>query len=175
MNIEESEGYKTLLAAVEKDEIESPRGNEYRECFDWAIKRAQHYAEKTGLDAGDILTAWEKERTYWFLNYYQECNQPEITTERVRVFNTIEELHQAIGKMGFRCPVCGGVSKSPYECTSGREMSPGKICDWKSYGLFHDLGKGVFIYVKSELRGQIIFMPLAWETGEKETHEQDGS
>ena len=163
MNIQDCAGYKSLLAAVERDEIHSPRGQEYRKCLDFAIKRAQHYAEKLNLDASDILNAWEKARTYWFLNYYQECNQPEIKADRVRIFENPEELHQAIGKNVFRCPMCGGVSKSPYECTSGLEMSKGKICDWKSWGLFHDLGKGIYIYVKSELRGEIIFMPLAWE------------
>jgi hypothetical protein len=166
-DIYECEGYKKLLLAVEKDEVESPRFHDYRGKLEWIVKRAQHYAEKLDLDACNILNAWEKARAYWYMNFYQDCEQPEIKSDRVRVFEDPEELHQAIGKEGFRCPMCGGVSKSPYECDSGLDMSPGKKCDWKSWGLFHDLGKGIYIYVKSELQGQIIFMPLAWET-EKE-------
>ena len=164
MNITECEGYKSLMADVEKDIARHARS--YDEChkqLEWILKRADHYAEKLNLDAGDILTAWEKGRNYWYMNYYQECEQPEITAERVRVFETIEELHEAIGKDGFRCPRCGGVSKSPYECDSGLPMENGKTCDWKSWGLFKDLGKGMFIYVKEKLQGQVIFMPIAWE------------
>jgi hypothetical protein len=98
------------------------------------------------------------------MNYYQDCNQPMINSERVRVFETRDDLLQSIGKTGFRCPACDGVSTSPYECTSGKEMSKGKICDWKVYGLFGDLGKGVFVYLKDSLRGDTIFMPVAWES-----------
>lgn len=42
-------------------------------------------------------------------------------------------------------------------------MSKGKICDWNVGGLFGDLGKGVYVFVKYQVRGEKIFMPLAWE------------
>lgn len=164
MNITECDGYKKLLAAVDHD-IDT-RAMTMAEChnkLDWVVDRAEHYAAKTGLDASEILDAWEISRSYWYMNYYQDCNQPEITSDKFRIFDTLDELHESIGKDGFRCPMCGGVSKSPYECDSGQEMEKGKICDWKVYGLFRDLGKGVFIFVKSEVRGQTIFMPVAWE------------
>ena len=41
----------------------------------------------------------------------------------------------------------------PYEC---------KACGWKVYGLFGDMGKGVFVYIKSELKGCNMFMPISW-------------
>jgi hypothetical protein len=127
------------------------------------LERANHYAEKTGLNASNILDTWEQYRSYWYMNYYQECNQPKIEIESVKVFDTIDELTVSFRGEGFRCPACGGVSSSPYKCTSGEEMSKGKICDWNVGGLFGDMGKGVYVFVKENLFGETIFMPLAWE------------
>ena len=161
--ITSSDGYKTLLAAVEKDEA----GKSCHDCrgkLSWVIERAKHYAEVTGLDASQILNVWERERNYWYMNYYQDCNQPLLTSSKVRVFESQRELVNSIGKSKFRCPMCGGVSKNPYSCDTGLEMSKGKICDWKVGGLFRDLGKGVFIFLKDKMQGETIFMPIAWET-----------
>jgi hypothetical protein len=172
MDITESDGYKRLLAAVEEQETDESNYfekhqkffHDYRQKLDWVIERAKHYADVTGLDAGEILTTWEKSRSYWFMNFYQEANQPKLDTGgRIRIFDTTEDLLRAIGKAGFRCPRCGCVSTSPYECNSGAEMEQGLICDWKVYGLLTDLGRGVFIFVKEKLRGQKIFMPVSWE------------
>lgn len=88
-------------------------------------------------------TCWmivrDTDRNYWYMNYYQNCNQPEIKAGKVKVFGTILELKEAIGEMKFRCPSCGKESSNPYEC---------KACGWKVYGLLGDMGKGVFVYVK---------------------------
>jgi hypothetical protein len=135
----------------------------------FAVNRAFHYEEKTGIPAGEILTAWESRRDHWYMNYYQEANQPLIDGESSRVFETTDDLVEAIGKDGFRCPNCKGVSRSPYECDSGVKLpllnSGGKpaTCNWKVYGLFRALGKGVYVFVKSELKGENIFKPVAWE------------
>lgn len=128
----------------------------YCDKFKWVIDRAKHYEEKTCIPWEQILDSWESRRNYWYMNYYQECNQPEIKSDRVRVFDTLEDLKASIGDKGFRCPSCGKISKSPYECTS-------EGCDWKVYGLFKDLGKSVFVFVKEKIAGETIFMPIAWE------------
>lgn len=169
--IEECDGYKKLLESVEHDEKNSPGFHDYRAKLTWIIDRANHYAEKTGLDAADILDKWESGRTYWYMNYYQDAEQPEIKDENVRMFETIKDLRKSIGSSGFRCPLCGGVSKSPYECDSGIIISKIKDgrdgpCNWKVYGLFRDMGKGVHVFVKSELHGETMFMPIAWEKQE---------
>lgn len=177
-------GYEKLKAAIEHDCNDkgscgcfNPNGcnvpghrkdgkscfHSYCDKFKWVIDRAKHYGEKLGLNWEDILDAWEEKRGYWYMNYYQEGNQPEIKGDRVRVFETVEDMLQSIGDKKFRCPMCGGISTNPYECDSGIEMRKGKICDWKVYGLFGDLGKGVFVYCKDKLRGEHIFMPVAWE------------
>jgi hypothetical protein len=161
--IEECEGYKKLLKAVERDEAESPGGHDYRGKLAWVLERAKHYAEKTGLEAADILDAWEKDHTYWYMNYYQDCNQPLIKgDETMRIFESMDELKESVGKSGFRCPACGGVSSDPYECNTGKIINK-KVCDWKSYGLFGCMGKGAHFFVKEKMKGETIFMPIAWE------------
>ena len=117
------------------------------------------------------MDSWESDRDYWYMNYYQDCNQPAITGGKVRVFNTAEELQASVGNVGFRCPCCGGVSASPYACDSGVVIRDGQKCDWKVYGLFGDIGKGIFVYCKDRLRGETIFMPIAWENQTKQPEE----
>jgi hypothetical protein len=154
-------GYEKLKADVEWDTEESGGifhhdgccscggkcFHKYCDKFKWIIERAKAYGEATGLDWNDILNSWEEDRDYWYMNYYQECNQPKIKGDSVRVFDTLKE-------MKFRCPSCGKETEDPYKC---------KFCDWKSYGLFGTMGKGAFVYIKDKLKGDNIFMPIAWE------------
>lgn len=169
-------GYSKLMSAVMKDckegrdcfnqkVCDKNSGCSHRYCdkFKWVIERAKHYAEKMGLNWEDVLDSWEESRNYWYMNYYQECNQPLINSDRVRVFDTLDELTDSFQGKGFVCPMCSGISSNPYTCNSGLEMSAGKTCDWKVGGLFGDLGKGIFVYCKEKLRGNTIFMPVAWK------------
>jgi hypothetical protein len=137
--------------------------HDYCNKFKWVVDRAMHYAEKLGLDWEDVLIAWEANRSYWYMNYYQDSNQPEIKGDKVKVFETVADMLNSIGEKQFRCPSCGGITNSPYKCNSGLEMSKGKICNWNVGGLFGDLGKGIFVYCKDKLSGETIFMPLSWE------------
>ena len=137
--------------------------HKYCDKFKWVIDRANHYAEKIGLDPINILNAWESQRSYWYMNFYQDSKQPEIKEGNVRVFDTINDLSLSMGDQGFRCPACKGIASSPYECDSGLEMSKGRICDWKTYGFLGTLGKGVSVFVKEKIAVQTIFMPIAWE------------
>ena len=148
--------------------------HKYCDKFKWIIDRAKMYGEKLGVPWEDILDSWEADRNYWYMNYYQECNQPKIESSSVHMFDTVDDLRKAIGTDGFRCPCCGGVSKSPYICDSGVVRNDGSVCDWKVYGLFGDLGKGVFVYCKDKLRGEKMFMPIAWETDLEPPKEVDG-
>lgn len=156
-------GYESLKAAVEVDRNKYTNDSGYQKKFDWVIDRAKHYGEKLDLDWQDVLTSWENDRSYWYMNYYQDSNQPEIKGEKVRTFESVQSMLESIGEKKFRCPSCSGVSTDPYECNSGKGMSKGKICDWKVYGLFGDLGKGIFVFCKDKLRGETIFLPLSWE------------
>ena len=125
--------------------------------------KLNEYSNALNIPQEEILKSWEDDRTYSAINYYQEVNQPSIKSDKVKVFETIEEMLQAVGEKKFRCPSCDGISTDPYSCNSGDEMSKGKTCDWKVYGLFGDLGKGTFIYIKDKLKGETIFTPISWE------------
>lgn len=161
MELEDSAGYKSLLESVEK-------GNQRDTWHDgqakmaWVIDRARHYSEKTGLPVAAILDEWEAKRTYWYQNYYQDGNQPKLDSDHVRVFETKADLLESVGAQSFRCPACRAVTTDAYECNSGAKNG-GKVCDWKSYGLFGTMGKGAFVFVKASVTGQHIFMPTAWE------------
>lgn len=169
---EDISGYDALMRDVKKDCAEHcdcfnpegcpkeyPEGNgkqcfhDYCDKFKWIIDRAKHYGEKLNLPWEAILDEWEDNRGYWYMNYYQDCNQPEIKGDQVRVFETAEELKQSVGAKQFRCPTCGEITNSPYVC---------HICDWKVYGLLLPRNV-VFVYCKEKLKGENWFMPVAWE------------
>ena len=115
------------------------------------------------MDWEEILDSWEEDCDYWYMNYYQDANQPLIEGDNVRVFETVNDLLEAIEDRKFRCPSCGKISTDPYECNSGAKMNNEEVCNWKVYGLFGDLGKGAFVYCKDKKKGEKIFMPIAWE------------
>lgn len=144
----------------------------HRPCdkFKWAIDRAQHYSHYTGVSVVDILNTWEKGRSYWYQNYYQNANQPKLTEKQIAIFDTVQELVHKVGRKGFRCPACGGISHNPYICTAKtmkkvkhKRRAKQKACDWKIYGLLGDLGKGLYVFVKEKAKGEKIFMPVALE------------
>ena len=130
---------------------------EYCAKYKWAIDRAKQYGEKLGIPWREVLKSWEDGRSYWFMNYYQDANQPAIESDNVFVFENVEEMKEKCGKQ-FICPHCKGISSDPYECNSGKKVGK-KVCDWKSYGLF-SFGL-CFCYVKAERKGNHIFMPVA--------------
>lgn len=132
--------------------------HKYCDKFVWVVERAKHYEKVTGIPWEQVLGSWEEKRSYWYMNYYQDANQPKLE-DGTRVFDKLEDLYKSVGNSGYRCPACGKVSKSPYECTNNK-------CNYKVYGLFGDLGKGVFVFVKETISGEKIFMPVAWETKE---------
>lgn len=125
----------------------------YCDKFKWVIDRAKHYEEKLGIPWNEILDSWEEDRSYWYMNYYQDCNQPEIDSKNVRVFETLEDFKKSAVHSEYICPSCGEESEDAYVC---------KKCGWNVNGLFGDLGKGVFVYIKDKRKGDTIFMPKAW-------------
>lgn len=165
--IELSCGYKSLSESIQRTAERYPNDSRFSDgkCskLKWAVERAKHYEEITGVSACMILDTWEANRDYWYVNYYQDANQPRLDDKSVRVFDTIEDMKHSIGTSGFRCPRCKGVSTNPKTCDSGEKIEKGKICDWKSWGLFGTMGQGVHIFVKTECHGQDAFTPISWE------------
>ncbi|MEZ5537606.1 MAG: hypothetical protein R3F02_18555 [Thiolinea sp.] len=91
-----SQGYKSLKAAMIKDVMEasnhkkergwSMREKEvYHQHFAWVINRAKHYAHHQKRTVSEVLTEWEKERSYWWLNYYQDFRQPLLKPSKRRI------------------------------------------------------------------------------------------
>lgn len=152
-----------MLKQQARDSWSGAEGERRAETLEKYLRaKLGEYSNVLGIPQEEILNSWEKDRTYTAINYYQECNQPSIKSDKVKVFDTVADMLKAVGEKQFRCPLCGGISKSPYRCNS-EKMIKGKKCDWSVGGLFGDLGKGIFVYCKDKLRGEAIFMPVSWE------------
>ena len=125
-----------------------------------------HYARKLGLTQQEILNALEEKRDYWSANYYQNANQPKIKG-KVKLYNNRSDYLIECPSRKFRCPACNKITTDEQVCNSGKEMSPGKICNWKSFGLFGTLGNGYRFIIKDEFleNPQVweIFMPIELE------------
>lgn len=168
-DITATDAWKKLQQAADRDQRESPGFHDYAAKLEWIKARVAHYEEKTGIPGEKILERWEADRSYWYMNFYQDANQP--TLDKVRVFPTVEVLRESVGDKGFRCPSCGGVSKDSTECDSGLMIGEGKkahVCNWKAYGFLGTMGKGVDILVIDTPDGGFrqghYFMPVAWES-----------
>jgi len=194
LELEQSQGYLKLKESVVRDCNEycscfNPNGcnvpnaqigeygkdgfkrcfHNYCDKFNWIIERAKHYAEKLNMSIVEVLDSWEKNRDYWYMNYYQDANQP-LLSENVKVFETMEDFKKSVSDKGFRCPYCNGVSTNPSKCDSGLNVKlinskKGKkdVCNWSAGGLFRTAGKGSQIYIKEHKRNYEIFYPVAWE------------
>jgi hypothetical protein len=88
--------------------------HDYCGKYKWIMDRAKHYAEVCGSTVESVIEEWEKARTYWYMNYYQECNQPLIKGENIIMYDAwIAELTKRFGEDSkqwkFKCPACGHV------------------------------------------------------------------
>ena len=165
--LSKSPGYKSLKAAVLRDVKPGRTCFNLHGCstklqcsgdpcfkFRWILDRVAHYSHKTGISPEIILNAWEEDRTYWYQNYYQDSNQPKLD-DSVLVIHDPLEFKKKYHHGGYICPACGKISTDHNECT----VEP---CDWKSYGLFGTLGKGLTIFHPSTARVMNIFMPALY-------------
>lgn len=141
-------GFKTKCVSTTKCT------HDYCGKLKWILERADHYAEKTGKTREQILEAWENDRTYWYMNYYQESKQPELNSDKIiSIEDFINQLETKYGKDRncwlFKCPNCGHVQSvkdfyiegvddplntAMFNCIGRYEK--GKGCDWSLGGLF---------------------------------------
>lgn len=82
--VAQSAGYKRLKKAVMDDcaresncfntmgcnNSKSTCFNKPCDAFKHIIDLAKNHSHYTGKSVGEILTEWESERTYWYVNYY---------------------------------------------------------------------------------------------------------
>ncbi len=162
-----SKGMASLQAAYQAD---LQAGNQSQEVLDtklkWVLERADQYAKACNTTREKILEAWETKRTYWWVNFYQGCNQPNLeehgTTPVVMVKDWLKEAQERFGKepldWKFACPCCGHVQSlrefneaglnphKAYTCCASRFGLGGKdTCKYTTGGLIR-LGR----YVISE-------------------------
>lgn len=126
----------------------------------------KHYSEVLGFTEEDILEKLEEKRNYWSANYYQLANFPKLDGDVV-VYESLDDMKDHIDiSMGFTCPFCGGVSKDPYQCDTGKIIEGTEdACNWKAYGLFGTAGKGMRFTIKEGFlenpKVDEIFMPVS--------------
>lgn len=143
-------GIESLQEAIKKDDKEFEADEKYQ----WILERAKHYSEKTGMSVEEVIEVWENDRSYWYQNYYQDCNQPLLDSAKiVKYEDWIDKLKKNFGddakKWAFKCPSCGNTqtiqdfldnkveepeSKVYFSCI-GRFVKD-KGCDWTLGGLF---------------------------------------
>ncbi|MDO8654217.1 MAG: hypothetical protein Q7R66_18760 [Undibacterium sp.] len=127
-------------------------------------KTLANYSQVLGMSEDQIMVAIESKRDYSAINFYQNSKFPSL--ENVVVFESTEEVKGRYPSGKYRCPSCNGISTDPYVCNVA-PASGKKQCDWKSYGLFGTLGKGLRVVVRSTfLEHPVvheIFMPLEAE------------
>lgn len=134
---EVKKGLESLMAAYEQSAAREPgRAEEYKRHVDWAIERAKQYAEKLDRDYTDILAKWEQNRDYWFVNYYQEANQPDLSKCGPYPVLTYDEFMNkgkeiyGVDMMDwkFKCPQCGHVHSLGDFQKAGIDINKGLSC-----------------------------------------------
>jgi hypothetical protein len=122
------------------------------------------YGKFLNLDKLTMLRTIEERRDYNTVNYYQDANFPKLDTNDVLVFQNQKEFMERFPSKQFICPACKQISTDPYICNSNHIDKKGKVCDWKAYGLFHTMGKGIKILFKDKFlecpTPQEIFRPI---------------
>lgn len=128
--------------------------HDYCGKYKWVLERAKHYADKTGKTVEEVMKIWETDRTYWYMNYYQDCNQPMLTSENIITYEDwIISLNDRFGpdkeKWAFRCPRCGNIQTIKDFLDHGIDNAESRVyfscigryvkgigCDWTLGGLF---------------------------------------
>ncbi|HAU6298003.1 TPA: hypothetical protein JD836_14945 [Citrobacter freundii] len=129
------------------------------------LERVPHYAKHLNYTSLEILEAMEEMRHITAPNFYQENTFPRLDANAVYILRDLAHYKQIVGVKGFRCPACGEISlTNPYEC---HEVKDGKQCNWKAYGLFGTMGKGLRVLLRDQFLTDPsvaeIFMPVALE------------
>lgn len=140
-------GFKTKCVSLTKC------FHDYCGKYKWVVDRAKHYAEKSGKTVDEVIDIWEADRSYWYMNYYQDANQPIIASDRIIEYDDwIAQLTERFGedskKWAFKCPHCGHVQTGQDFIDSGigehkdqvyfnciGRYIEGKGCDWTLGGL----------------------------------------
>jgi hypothetical protein len=107
-------------------------GHKYCNKYKWIVDRAKVYADATGKSVEEVIAIWEKQRTYWYMNYYQDSNQPLLTNQSIIFYDDwvakgIELFGDNRKEWRFKCPVCGNIQSANDFIHFGIEEPESKI------------------------------------------------
>lgn len=114
---ETTKGIGSLTAAYQHDIDNSGcRKEKLKTKLDWVLLRAQQYADYCHVTRDDVLSAWEERRGYWWINFYQDANQPDLSKSENHVMTLSEWEAEGKRRFGdeqldwkFKCPACGHI------------------------------------------------------------------
>ena len=113
-------------------------------------ERVPQYAKVAGKTELEFLTLYAKSRRCNYTNWFQSSYLPDLSD--VIVFDTVEDFKNKFPSGKYTCPRCGGETTDYQQCNSGKVIDKkGKVCDWKVYGLFGDMGKGIRVIIKNRI------------------------
>ena len=132
----------TLKAAYDHDLENHWRSKEELDKkYQWVLERAEQYARKCNTTKEAVIAAWETKRDYWWLNYYQECEQPSLDG-KASVMTTDEWRQEATRRFGpdkldwkFKCPACGHIQTPRDFKDGGKEPERAATCCASRFGL----------------------------------------
>lgn len=135
------------------------RINETIVFISWILDGYAKMYWKSKLEALEIIA---KARNVNYTNWFQNANLPKV--ENVHVYKNAEDFFEKHPEKKYICPSCWGASSNAYTCDTWIKRKDWSICDWKVYGLFWDLGKGINIFFTDEIEKsatpQTIFKPI---------------
>lgn len=126
----------------------------------WIDQMIRNYAEVLNMPIDEVVERMESGRQYWWPNYYQPCNFPELSSKSILgIFKTYDEFRDYAKEHwdGFVCPKCGAISQHPQECV--HRINKDNVCDWCAYGLLDISNLGVIV-LESGLKKIPIFKPV---------------
>ena len=122
-------------------------------CVNVINKRIPQYANAMGKTQLETLTIYAKSRKCNYANWFQDHYLPDLSD--VVIVDTVDDFKKKYPSGKYICPCCNAITTDYQECNSGAivnktKKSKGSVCDWKVYGLFGDLGKGIKVIVKDK-------------------------
>ena len=130
--------------------------------------RVDHYSQILNIPRNIVLQSWEMQRSTDPVRFYDDLNQPLLDQEHVFIFQSRKKLESGVGKKGFRCPRCMGVSSHPRQCDSNERLNgTDHICDWDADSVFGTLDRGIYVFIIDELAGEYIFRPISLRYGNR--------
>lgn len=148
-------GYDSLKADIDRDMKSEP--HRWNGRLERILALAQTYADVCHVTRQEVLEKWETNRSYWWPNYYQECNFPDLNKKGgypvLTLEDWIKEGERLFGpdkkNWKFICPNCGHIQSyrdfikgginadlAALNCASRHGLGGRPDCKWTTGGLF---------------------------------------